>query len=375
MNRLLLSSTLLLLAACSVPITAPDPRQPIAARFSASVPRGAADLDVDWWAGIGDTQLTELLALAKASNPDLRTAAAQVMAARARAGQDAAAQWPTVSGTASATEADSETTVRSSTRTAALDASWEVDLFGKASKTALAEKARARAKDYAFAGAYVSLAAEVADTYVQYRACRMAERVYREAVSSQGETINATSRLVDEGLRAGADLSLARASRASAQISLDSQIADCRVLAQGLAVLTGQPQDRIDALLAKGGGMPSARGFRVSEVPADMLRQRPDIAEAEASFAASLLDLGVARADLYPSLTLGGSLTLSSPSGWSFGPALSLPIFDGRQRETAVRTANADAITAAESYRSTCQWRSKNQPRGGVKAGHVYART
>lgn len=353
MTRALLAASLILLAGCSVPIVAPDARQATAAQFAAPVPQAQAALAIDWWSRIGDAQLTELLTLAQAGSPTLRTAAAQVMAARARAGQDAAALWPDVTGQASVKDSDSEVTAQTRTRTAALDASWELDLFGRASKAAKAERLRAKAEEHAYAGAYVSLSAEVADTYVQYRACRMIEQVYRDAVASQGQTIEATQRLVTAGLRAEADLALARANQASARISLDSQVADCRVLAQTLAVLTGQPQDAVDAILAKGGGMPAAKGFRVAEVPADMLRQRPDIAEAELTFAASLLDLGVAQAELYPSLTLGGSVTLSEPNGWSFGPALSLPIFDGGQRRAAVRGANADAITAAEAYRST----------------------
>lgn len=352
MTRPSLAFALILLTGCGMPVVAPDGRQAVAPRFSSSVPSSQAVLDVDWWSRTGDAQLTELLALARIGSPDLRTAAAQVMAARARAGQDAAALWPDVTGQAGVTDADSETTARSRTRTAALDASWEVDLFGRASKAARAERTRARAEDHAYAGAYVSLSAEVADTYVQYRACRMTEQVYRDAAASQAETIGATAGLVSAGLRAESDLALARANQASARISLDSQTADCRVLAQSLTVLTGTTQDRTDAILAKGGGMPKARAFRVAEVPADMLRQRPDIAETELTFAAALLDIGVAEADLYPSLTLGGSVTLSDPSGWSFGPALSLPVLDGGQRRMAVRAANADAIIAAEAYRS-----------------------
>lgn len=352
MTRPFVVASLILLTGCSVATVTPDARQPTAARFAAAVPEGEATLEVDWWSRVGDAQLTELLALATAGSPTLRTAAAQVMAARARAGQDAAALWPDATGQASVKDSDSEVTAKTRSRTAVLDASWEVDLFGRASQAAKAERLRARAEDHAYAGAYVSLAAEVADTYAQYRACRMIEQVYRDAVASQGETIEGTSRLVTAGLRSEADLALARANAASARISRDSQVADCRVLAQSLAVLTGQPQDVVDRVLSKGGGMPSAKGFRVAEVPADMLRQRPDIAEAELTFAAALLDLGVAKADLYPSLSLGGSVTLSKPTGWTFGPALSLPILDGGQRRAAVRGANADAITAAEAYRS-----------------------
>jgi NodT family efflux transporter outer membrane factor (OMF) lipoprotein len=351
MTRRLIAA-LILLTGCSAPTVAPDATQPTPTQFSSAAPQGHATLEIDWWSQINDAQLTELQLLAKSGSPDLRSAAAQVMAARARAGQDAEAMWPSLTGQASVTDAQSDTTEQTRTRKAGLDASWEVGLFGRASKAAKAERLRAKAEDFAFAGAHVSLSAEVADAYMQFRACRMIEQVYREAVNSQGETIGATERLVSAGLRAESDLALARANRASARILLDSQEADCRVLAQTLAVLTGSPQDRVDAILAKGFGMPGIKGFRVTEVPADMLRQRPDIAEAELTFAASLRDLGVAKADLFPSLTLGGTVSLAEPSGWSFGPALSLPFLDGGQRRAAVRLANADAIMAAEAYRS-----------------------
>lgn len=350
MTRCLIA-VLVLVTGCDVPTVAPDAAQATSSRFSSNVPQARAGLDVDWWARIGDAQLTRLVELAQVNSADLRSAAAQVMAARARAGQDTAALWPDVTGQASVTDTDSDTTTRTRTRTAVLDASWELDLFGRASKAAKAERLRAEAEALAYAGAYVTLSAEVADTYFQYRACRMIEQVYRDAVASQGETIEATQGLVGAGLRADPDLALARANQASARISLDSQVADCRVLAQTLAVLTASPQDRVDAILADGYGMPVVKGFRVAEVPADMLRQRPDISGAELSFAAALLDLGVARADLYPSLTLGGSVSLAEPTGWSFGPALTLPILDGGQRRAAVRSANADAISAAEAYR------------------------
>ena len=351
MTRPSLALALILMTGCSVPIVAPDARQAVPSSYSSTVPPSQAALDVDWWSRTGDQQLTELLALARAGNPDLQSAAAQVMAARARAGQDAAALWPDATGQVAATDADSDTTARSRTRTATLDASWEIDLFRRASRTADAQRSRATAESHAYAGANVSLAAEVADTYVQYRACRMTEQVYRDTVTSQTETVEATSALTTAGLRAGSDQALARANQASARISLASQAADCRVLALSLSVLAGASQDRIDAILAKGGGIPQAKAFRVSDVPADMLRQRPDIAEAEMKLAANLLDLGVSEADLYPALALNGKVQLTDPSGWSFGPALSLPIFDGGQRRAAVRVANAEAIVSAETYR------------------------
>lgn len=343
----------LALAGCSVPLIQPDPSQEVAGRFASGLPSGTEPLDMDWWSRTGDAQLTELLSLAMTQSPDLRSAAAQVLAARAAAGQSAAGQFPALTGQASSTRSHDGGGATTQTDTAYLSASWEIDLFAAAARSAEASRLRARSEDFTYAGAYVSLAGEVADTYVRYRACRLVEGVYRQALASQRETLEATLSLSGAGLRAGSDLSLARANVASSQISLQTQRADCRVLAQTLATVVGVGQDRIDAILSHGGGLPSSRPFRVAEVPAGMLRQRPDVVAAELDFAASLRDLDAAQADLWPSLSLSGTITLSDPASWSFGPALSLPIFDAGRRRAAVRGANADALVAAERYRAS----------------------
>ena len=349
------------LAGCSVPIVAPQPQQPVAARFSSATPASTATgnatantgLDMGWWSRIGDAQLTELLLLAQANSPDLRTAAANVMSARARARESGADQYPAVTGQASATRSRTEGMAATDSTSALVDATWEIDLFAKAANTARASRLRSRASEADYAGAYVTLSAEVADTYMDYRACKLAEGVYREALNSQRQTLTATGDLVDLGLSPASEQALARANVASAEISLESQRTDCALVAQSMATLVGAPQDRIRAILAKGGGLPAAKPFRVTSVPSDMLRQRSDVLSAELEFAASLKDLRVAQSELYPSLTLGGTVTASTPQSWSFGPALSLPIFNAGAAKANVRKVNADAIAAGETYRAT----------------------
>ncbi|WP_116134208.1 efflux transporter outer membrane subunit [Tropicimonas sp. IMCC34043] len=341
-----------LLAGCSVPLIRPDARQAVAARYATSAPSASATLDVNWWSRVGDAQLTELLSLARTNSPDLRSAAASVMAARALAGESSANLYPNVTGTASATLSDAELVGRTKSRTELVDASWEVDILGRNANTALADSTRARADEISYAGSYISLAAEVASGYVDYRACKLAEAEYRSTLSSQQETLNATRSLVNAGLSAPSDLSLSQATVASAEINLTNQRADCQVALQSLTKVVGVSRAQIDTILSKGGGLPATKPFRVSSVPADMLRQRPDVLAEEERFAASLLDLKVSEANLYPSLTIDGNVTLSSPKSWSFGPALSVPILDGGALRASVRAANADALTAAESYRS-----------------------
>ncbi|MBL3702795.1 efflux transporter outer membrane subunit [Sulfitobacter sp. BDSS02] len=341
------------LAGCSVPLVHPDATQSVSARYDTATQQGGTKLDVNWWSRVGDPQLSQVLALSRSHSSDLRSAAASVMSARAKARQARADLSPDVTGTLSATADEAELTGRTDTSSALLDASWEIDLFGKVRNTARAAQVRAEAEEISYAGSYVSLAAEVANGYVDYRACKLAEAEYRDALRSQQETVSATRNLVDAGMSASPDLSLARANVANAQINLTSQQADCKVAAQSLTRVVGVSQGQIDALLAQGGGLPSARTFRVASVPAEMLRQRPDVIEAEKRFAATLLDLKVAKASLYPSLSLGGSVTASDSSSWTFGPALSLPIFDGGSARASVRVANADALIAAQTYRST----------------------
>ncbi len=188
---------------------------------------------------------------------------------------------------------------------------------------------------------------------MQYRACRMIEAIYRQSVASQKETRNATRALASAGLSPDSDRALADASAATTEISLETQRADCRVIAQTLAVSAGASQGQVDAILAKGGGLPAPKTFRISAIPAEALRQRPDVIEAELAFASAMKTMGAAQADLFPSLSLSGAVSLADPTSWSFGPALSLPILDGGARQASLRSANADAITAGETWRKT----------------------
>lgn len=353
MRSILGLGAVLALAACSTQIIQPAPKQVVSARFAAGAPQAGNSIDVGWWSQFRDAQLDALLAMARDNSPDLRSAAAAVMKARAAAGQSAADLYPELTGTAASTASKEEGAARQTADTASLDASWELDLFGRVRQTAEASRLSAAAEEAAFAGSYTSLSAEVADYYVQYRACRMIEAIYRQTVSSQAETRTATAELAGAGLSPDSDRALADANAATSAISLETQRADCRVIAQTLAVSVGASQGQVDAILARGGGLPAPRAFRISSIPAEVLRQRPDVIEAELNFASAMKTMGAAQADLFPSLTLSGDVSFSDPDSWSFGPALSLPIFDGGAGRAGVRSANADAITAGETWRKT----------------------
>lgn len=357
---------LLLGAAACVPETGSSlQQQKTATDWQARLPHaGATDELLDWWDMFDDDSLRSLLTIAERENATLEAAAANISSARATHESQRSSLLPSADASASAlhsgTDAKGADKVQSSTtKSGALDASWEVDLLGKAKDNAKAADARVSASVDDWHDARVSLSAEVADYYVQYRACRQLAATYREELASQRATIKATELSTSTGLKSTADLSLVRASAASSSSSLTAQEAECELIVKSLTEITGGDEARLRALLAKGRKVISApHRFKVASVPADLLRQRPDLRALEWTVVAEAYELGASKADLYPSLALSGSVSFDTNSltgksmPWSFGPSLSLPVFDGGLRRAAVRSARAELDASVADYRA-----------------------
>lgn len=355
----------LLASGCTSTAHVQAPVARIADAWHAPLPHGGRTSDlVSWWATFKDPSLTALIGYAEAESPSLESAAADIDKARATLASAQASLLPSLDGSASLSRSgtggdQANRVTASTTRSGGLDASWELDLFGKVRQQRDAARARVGEQIANWHDARVSLAAEVADYYIQYRACRQIENAYAIELASQKETIRATETAATSGLTSSADLALARASAASSSSTLTAQHAECEVLVKSLAQVTGGDEPRVRQSLATGrSALPRPKSFALQAVPADALRQRPDINALEAEVAASLADLGAAKADLYPSFSLSGSLTVNSSSltgasvPWSFGPALSVPLFDGGSRRAAVRSAQADYDVAVAEYKS-----------------------
>lgn len=337
----------------------------VASRWQGRLPHGGKTATlIGWWSSFDDPALVSLLALSEKNNTSLDVAVANIHAARATSQSEKSGLLPLVAGSASALRSGTsakkaEKIAASTTTSGALDASWELDLFGKTTNNARAADARITARIADWHDARVSLAAEVADSYVQYRGCRLLEATYRDELKSQQQTMKATELSAVSGLKSTADLALVRASAASSRLSLTAQVAECEVLVKSLTELAGGDEIHVRDIL-KGGrkGIPMPERFTISTVPADLLRQRPDVFSFERELAAAAFEVGASEADLYPSLSLSGSLTLNrnSLSGtrlpWSFGPSLSVPLFDGGKRRAAIKLAKADYDLSAAHYRA-----------------------
>lgn len=351
------------LSACAT--VGPDYREPAMAaplQWQAPTPHGGSESSLaDWWEQFDDPTLVNLVKVAAAGSPSLDRAWANIESARANLASVRSGLAPSLDGGASITrsrqlQGDGLDTLTS--RSAGFDASWELDLFGKVRRGAEAAQARLQARVGEWHEARVSLAAEVADTYVQYRGCRLLADAYEQELVSMDKTAEITAVSVRAGFTAPADGSLSRASLASTQSSLRGQRVECDLLVKALVALTGQAETDLLAQLGEGGSeLPRPAAFRIEAVPADVLRQRPDVAALERELAAASAAIGAAQADLYPSLSLSGSIAVSSSSlassatTWSFGPALSIPLFDGGRRRAAVDSAEADYQSALAEWR------------------------
>jgi len=327
---------------------------------------GREDLS-QWWQTLGDPTLSDLVRQALGGSPDLKSAQAKLREARARRALAGAAFYPTVtaSGSASRSKGSAETGSGGTHNffSAGFDASWEPDVFGGTRRGEEAAQADLEASQASLNGTRVSLAAEVALNYVELRAYQERLTIARANLASQAETLQITQWRAQAGLVTSLDVEQARTSleQTRAQIPvLETNVTEAQ---NRLAILLGKPPGHPDALLARPGPIPAVPDRVVVGIPADTLRQRPDVRAAERRLAAETARVGVAEANRYPNFSLSGSvgleaLTLGGLTGgdaWagSLLAKVAGTIFDaGRQRQR-VEIQDAVREQALATYEST----------------------
>lgn len=324
--------------------------------------RGAdASALATWWQRFNDPTLERLQDLARRASPDLASAHARLMQARAGQVAAGAALGPQVDASASGLRArpDLATPVLSSAN-AGLSASWVLDLTGGQRAARDAATARHDAAQAAWHEARVAVAVSVASLYVNLRTCE-AQRVLDEA---EARSRDSSARLTDQsahaGLEAVATAWQAQAVAAQTRAALAARTLQCDQQVNALGVLTAEPEAALRAMLAAGHArLPVPAALGVPEVPALALAQRPDVHRAERQVQAAAADVQVQDAERLPRVTLTGSLgsaalrsqgvSLDGPV-WSIGPLqVSLPLFDGGRRAAqsdAARAAWDEATTA-----------------------------
>lgn len=361
----IVTSALAALAGCASPVV-PDgglPPTPVPLAWSTPAPEGTVATPLaQWWQRFNDPQLTQLVALALQTNTSVRSAQAALQQARAQADVQAAGLLPSVGSSASAQRSRASNSTGNSFQ-AGFDASWEPDVFGRLRSGLNASEADARAAEASLADVQVSLAAETAVTYVELRGLQQRLAIARSNLASQQETLQITQWRLQAGLTTSlvAEQARAAAEQTAAQIpSLESSLAQSR---HSLAVLTGQAPLALDNLLGDTLAVPQPAQELALEIPAETLRQRPDVRAAEQRIAAALARVSQADAARYPSFSISGNLGLRALTlgalgdGASVASALlasvSMPVFDGGAARAQVRVQEAVLAQARVAYEAS----------------------
>ncbi|MDM0118041.1 TolC family protein [Variovorax sp. J22R133] len=304
----------------------------------------------EWWRNFHDPVLDQLIAQAQRVNPNVRTAGLRIMEARAQLGIAGSTRYPQVQqatgellSVGERRPGGGDTQVVSFA--AGLRASWEIDFWGKFQRSIEAADAGYFASIAQYDDVQVLMAAQVAALYCSIRTFEVRLRIARENAALQRRSLEITERLFKSGNDSELDVQQARAQYLGTLATIPQ-----------LEIALRQTQNALSTLLARAPGplpematgkdvIPTAELDAIVDMPADLLRRRPDVRAAEMLLASQSALIGVSEADLYPSISLLGSIGVSATSlgastralNWALGPSLVWNVFDhGRLTNTVL---------------------------------------
>lgn len=394
--RLLPLAAAAVVTACTVGPNYTPPKPPDGANWNDRSAREVKTVsqqtnpDPLWWNGFGDPVLTELMQKAIAGNLDLQQAVLRIVESRQGEVTARAAGLPTVNGSGSymreqlglrglllSQGVNGQTFGGSSAATGllngldqpvnlfqyGLNSSWELDLFGRVRRSEEQAGAQTQAQIEATNDALVMLEGQVAQAYVQLRGAQALTASQQENVRTSQDAFGLTRKRELQGLATDLDVQQARTQLANTQSQLPTYEKQSEQAMNRLSVLTGQPPGTLNAMLGPAAPLPKIPAMIGIGVPSTLARRRPDIRQAEATLHAATANVGVAVASFYPDVSLTGSFGLRALDGayltnwassfYSFGPSVSLPIFQGGRLTAGLRMARAQEAAAALSYRGT----------------------
>ncbi len=405
-----------LLAACSVGpnFKAMNPLAPaswFAARQNPAPPPAGAStpsagpVETRWWESFHDPKLTDLVTRAAASNLDVRAAAARLAESRAQVRVTGADLLPQVNGNASYTrerpspngvlslfpsgggQSSSGSTatqsnglggrqggIPTSSGGSALaspfdlyqygfDASWELDLWGRVRRSVESANASLDASVEARRDTQLSTMGEVARDYLQLRGTQETLRITQENLASAEQSVQLTRARARGGLATDLDVANAELQAATNGASIPQLQQQAAQLINAIGLLLGEAPGALEAELAPPQPVPPVPPVVPVGLPSELARRRPDIRQAEAQLHAATASIGVAKADFYPRVTLSGSLSIQALQfkdlgSWAsrtygFGPAVTIPFFEGGRLRGTLALREAQQQEAALNYQRT----------------------
>ncbi|MCJ8143388.1 efflux transporter outer membrane subunit [Ancylobacter sp. A5.8] len=326
-----------------------------------------------WWEQLNDKTLNRLVEQAVAGNLDVATAKARVREARATRRQAIAALAPTLTGSGSYSRADNGSNVSAQSGDvtvsgpfdsfgAGLNASWELDLFGENRRGAEAAEYGLDASDENLRNTLLVLVGDVTTSYVEARGYQARIALARRTAASQRETAALTRNKLEAGSASAVDVANAEGQAASTEADIPQLESAYQQSIHQIAVLLGQPPSSLNETMKPSAPIPAPRRAVPQGVPADVLLSRPDVRLAERQLAQYTAKIGQAEAARYPDVSLAGEVSTSatkvgdlgknSSISWSFGPSVSVPIFNAGQLQAAVAYAQAERDEYFIAYRA-----------------------
>lgn len=369
----------LLLSGCSlIPAVGPDyerPDLPTVSQWNAT-PQELFSEDVsitlEWWKKTSDVELARLIDLAIASNHSYLEVRSRVAEARAITGISRGDFFPLIGssytmqrGGRGTTNPDASLgTGPRSIFQAGLDASWEIDILGGNRRAFEASLREEEGVEFQFQDAGITLVAETARAYIKFREYEERLRVLQKNIAAQIESQKLAKAKFDSGMTSELDYaqSTAQVEATKSQLPIVRQLLASQ--RYSLAVLCGQePISFTVAPQSASSQIPSFEKIVALTQPGDLIRNRPDIRSVESVLAAQTARVGVAISDLFPKITLVGSLGVkSTQSGslfegdnkfWSFSPGVTMPIFQGGKILSNIEAQDQRTTQALHRYQET----------------------
>ncbi len=321
-----------------------------------------------WWDAFQDEVLSDLIRTALKQNYDVRIAAARILQARAQVGISRADQLPSVSAGASAVNERIPQTVRipsieTSANQVSLSLAWELDFWGKFRRATESARANLLSQEWAQRQVIRSLVSDVASAYFQLRELDLELEISRQTLASRKDSLRLTQILADGGATSMLDVRQAEQLVFTAAASIPDLERRIEQQENFISILLGNNPQGV------------ARGRKLVDqphalevpagLPSALLERRPDIRQAEEQLVAANAQIGVAKADYFPQISLTASggyqssaLTglFSGPAGlWTFGGSAIQPVFEGGRIRNRVRFAQARTDEATLVYQQTVQ--------------------
>ncbi|MBT2321429.1 efflux transporter outer membrane subunit [Variovorax paradoxus] len=332
-----------------------------------------SDLPSQWWTLFNDALLVDLQLRAQAANLDLQVASTRIEQSRAQLGIASSDLLPSVSvGASYSREALSEhgkfaalgaPTTPSDFWQLGFDASWEIDLWGRARRAREGAEATLNAAMYDREATRVALSAEVARTYLQLRGTQAQLDIAQQNRVVAERTLSLAQSRERNGIATRFETSSARAQLATVKALVPELIQRRNAQMNALALLLGAAPRTLDVQLRNAMPVPTLPTDVPVGIPSELARRRPDILRAEAQLHAATAAIGVAKADFYPRIGLKGrvgveAFDFSDLGSWdslffSVGPTVFLPIFQGGRLTQRLALNEAQQKTAALAYRQT----------------------